>query len=70
MNETTLARCKWCAEPIEARRLGQKFCCRQHRYLWHRNQRISPGQLDARIREVAREIAREEIEKALPNRGD
>ena len=57
--------CRWCGTPITSPRQGQKFCCDQHRYQWHKAQRISPGQLEERIRA----IVREELERRLQGRG-
>jgi len=55
MDSPTEPRCRWCGELIPAPRRGQKFCCDRHRYLWHQNQRISPAQLDQRVRAIVRE---------------
>ena len=72
MNQPDSHSCRWCGEPITAPRQGQKFCRDQHRYLWHKAQRISPAQLDsridARIDARIREIVKDEINKALANR--
>src|SRR5512141_1408679 len=51
--------CRWCDAPIMPAKPGQKFCSSQHRYSWHRAQRISP----AKFEEKVRAIVREEIER-------
>jgi hypothetical protein len=55
MNQTDQLLCRWCGEPIENPKRGQRFCCSQHRYLWHQAQRISPAQFDERIRVIVRQ---------------
>ena len=42
--------CRWCGEPINAPKRGQRFCCSKHRYLWHQAQRIPPSKFDERVR--------------------
>jgi len=57
--------CRWCGEPISAPKRNQKFCCREHRYLWHQGQRISPAKFDERVRAIVRdELGRIGIEPA------
>src|ERR1035441_4080234 len=43
----------------------EQFCCNQHRYQWHKAQRIWSGQLEESIRESLRE----ELERRLQRRG-
>jgi hypothetical protein len=43
----------------------EQFCCNQHRYQWHKAQRIWPGQLEERILESVRE----KLERRLQRRG-
>jgi hypothetical protein len=47
--------CKWCGQPIANRKDGQKFCSDEHRYAFHRSQRISPAQFDERVRAIVRQ---------------
>jgi hypothetical protein len=47
--------CKWCGTPIPNRKDGQKFCSDEHRYAFHRSQRISPAQFDERVRAIVRQ---------------
>jgi hypothetical protein len=58
MSEPKAYPCKWCGQPITGRKDGQKFCCDEHRYAWHKTQRISPGQLEERVRAIVREELR------------
>ena len=60
MNPADQVPCRWCGEPIEAPKRGQRFCSAKHRYLWHQAQRISP----AKFEERARAIVRDELGKA------
>jgi len=55
MSHPDQCRCRWCGELIANPRPNQRFCSDQHRHLWHRDQRISPAQLDVRIRAIVRE---------------
>jgi len=55
MTSADQTHCRWCGEPIEAPRRGQRFCCSKHRYLWHQAQRVSPAQFDERVRAIVRQ---------------
>ena len=59
--------CKWCGQLIPNRKDGQRFCSDAHRYAFHKSQRITPGQLEERIRG----IVRQELKRAgVPGDGD
>jgi hypothetical protein len=58
MIETKEYPCKWCGTPITNRRDGQKFCSDEHRYAFHKSQRISPMQLDEKVRAIVRDELR------------
>ena len=55
MNPTDQVPCRWCGERIDNPKRGQRFCCSQHRYLWHQAQRISPAKFDERVRAIVRD---------------
>lgn len=55
MNRIDEILCRWCGEPISTPKRNQKFCCPEHRYLWHQAQRISPAKFDERVRAIVRE---------------
>jgi hypothetical protein len=58
MNQPDPIPCRWCEAAIGAPKAGQKFCCANHRYLWHKAQRISPARFDERVRSIVREELR------------
>jgi len=47
MNKSRGKCCRWCGGALEGRQ--SRFCSDEHRFAWHKNQRIAPGQLDAKI---------------------
>ena len=55
MTDQGQTRCRWCGIVILRHKKNQKFCCPNHRYLFHRNQLISPAKLEERVREIVRE---------------
>ena len=57
--------CKWCGQPIANRKDGQKFCSDEHRYAFHRSQRISPAQFDERVRAIVRDEIKRAAVQAL-----
>ena len=58
MNDKSEPRCRWCGAVIINHKQKQKFCCPSHRYLFHKNQLISPSKLEERVREIVREELR------------
>jgi uncharacterized Zn finger protein (UPF0148 family) len=60
--------CRWCGTPLESRKKGQKFCCANHRYQWHKAQKISPGKLEEKIREIVSEVVGDIVDGIVDER--
>lgn len=69
MSSPDQCHCRWCGALIERPRRGQKFCSDNHRYLWHKKQRITPAQLEGKIREMVDERIRVKLDEELTRRG-
>ena len=73
MNKPNEYHCRWCGKALEVRREGQKFCCPDHRYEFHKAQRITPGKLEEKVRAIVREelkatglLTEERLDNRLP----
>jgi hypothetical protein len=56
MQKPTQTTCRWCGSPITTPNREQRFCCSSHRYRWHQARRISPADLEERVRAIVRDL--------------
>lgn len=68
MSVTDQDHCRWCGAAISRPKRGQKFCSSNHRYLWHKNQLISPAQLERKISEIVRKEVKNVLDERLAER--